>query len=774
MGEWLSFIAAVGVALVLMYIPGLSILKAGRLSLPWALSAAPLISCALIFLTGETFAWLRIPLNITLYIFILLCITVAARVWQLRASRLHAAQLHAAQLQGTQHTEQQRATHPGALQTTRTFGCAPISTATLALYLGIGVVCTLIWYVVPLWQPSNLPNGWDIVAHLNYAQTFIQNSTYSSLHASYYSTAAAQLNPSSAPATFYPCGWNILCALIAQIANASVPIAANALNSVFLAVCWPLSCMTFVANVFPTQPHARACAAFVCCLSTIFPWTLLIYGPLFPFLSACCLMPSIYWIFMQLTRSSISPRERIQLGCYFVLGGITLMLLHTSALFSSIVILTPWCASRIAHTSRTITLHSKPISRLALSVIFVIAVCAVWAACYLIIVLKQGLLNFWWPSITTIQQALLQGLLFEFVSSNPWGNWFISPQPVFSVLYILGAIRAFRLKQGRSLVVAFVYLLGLGIILIAFDTPLKSVLASFWYTDPYRIASLAIICAMPILGLGLHVAVECICCTYTALIARARRTFCTRTRRVVRLNSCSTDCLSSRSLPVVKAAAIILILGAHATVVFPQTGTWKLTGAFDHNERSEYNIALSAPVNNLKVVCAGVHDDRFINRAKINFLQRVHAIVGNDVVLNNPYDGSVLAYGYMGMNTLWRYPKTLQGYERPGFAQLRLEAYAAADRYKVQDIIRRTHATYLLTLGEHVRCDTSLAGDYIPQTFSGITRVTAETTGFTLVLEDGDMKLFRIDESAWNAADASAAAGSTADATSNCDASSCR
>lgn len=755
MGEWLSFVAAFGVALVLMYIPGLSILKAGRLSLPWALSAAPLISCALIFITGETFAWLRIPLNITLYIFILLCITVAARVWQLQAARLQAARLQPANrgaMQATRpaalltapHTAPQTRTRTAAQPATHTFGCAPISTATLALYLGIGVVCTLIWYVVPLWQPSNLANGWDIVAHLNYAQTFIQNSTYSSLHASYYSTAAAQLNPSSAPATFYPCGWNILCALIAQIANASIPIAANALNSVFLAVCWPLSCMTFVANVFPTQPRARTYAAFVCCLSTIFPWTLLIYGPLFPFLSACCLMPSIYWIFMQLTRSAISPRERIQLGCYFVLGGITLMLLHTSALFSSIVILTPWCASRIAHTSRTITLRSKPISRLALSVIFVIAVCAVWAACYLIIVLKQGLLNFWWPSITTIHQALLQGLLFEFVSSNPWGNWFISPQPVFSVLYILGAIRAFRLKQGRSLVVAFVYLLCLGIVLIAFDTPLKSVLASFWYTDPYRIASLAIICAMPILGLGLHVAVECMCCAYTAFITRVRRAFYTRTRRV--------GSPSSRRLAVVKAATLILILGIHATVTFPQTDTWKLTGAFDHNERSEYKIALSAPVNNLKVVCAGVHDDRFINRAKINFLQRAHAIVGNDVVLNNPYDGSVLAYGYMGMNTLWRYPKTLQEYERPGFAQLRLEAYAAADRYKVQDIIRRTHAAYLLSLGEHVRTDTSLAGDYIPQTFSGITRVTAETPGFTLVLEDGDMKLFRINESAWNTA----------------------
>ena len=755
MGEWLSFVAAFGVALVLMYIPGLSILKAGRLSLPWALSAAPLISCALIFITGETFAWLRIPLNITLYIFILLCITVAARVWQLQAAR-----------PGALLTAPQTRTHAAAQPATHTFGCAPISTATLALYLGIGVVCTLIWYVVPLWQPSNLANGWDIVAHLNYAQTFIQNSTYSSLHASYYSTAAAQLNPSSAPATFYPCGWNILCALIAQIANASIPIAANALNSVFLAVCWPLSCMTFVANVFPTQPHARTCAAFVCCLSTIFPWTLLIYGPLFPFLSACCLMPSIYWIFMQLTRSAISPRERIQLGCYFVLGGITLMLLHTSALFSSIVILTPWCASRIAHTSRTITLRSKPISRLVLSAVFVIAVCAVWAACYLIIVLKQGLLNFWWPSITTIHQALLQGLLFEFVSSNPWGNWFISPQPVFSVLYILGAIRAFRLKQGRSLVVAFVYLLSLGIVLIAFDTPLKSVLASFWYTDPYRIASLAIICAMPILGLGLHVALECMCCAYIALITRVRRAFYTRTRCVGSPSSRT----GSHRLTVVKAATLILILGIHATVTFPQTGTWKLTGTFDHNEHSEYKIALSAPVNNLKVVCAGVHDDRFINRAKINFLQRAHAIVGNDVVLNNPYDGSVLAYGYMGMNTLWRYPKTLQEYERPGFAQLRLEAYAAADRYKVQDIIRRTHAAYLLSLGEHVRTDTSLAGDYIPQTFSGITRVTAETPGFTLVLEDGDMKLFRIDESAWSTEDTSAADTSTADCASNCDA----
>ena len=153
MGEWLSFVAAFGVALVLMYIPGLSILNAGRLSLPWALSAAPLISCALIFITGETFAWLRIPLNITLYIFILLCITVAARVWQLQAARLQAANRGAKQaarpaaLLTAPHTAPQTRTHTAAQPATHTFGCAPISTATLALYLGIGVVCTLIWYL---------------------------------------------------------------------------------------------------------------------------------------------------------------------------------------------------------------------------------------------------------------------------------------------------------------------------------------------------------------------------------------------------------------------------------------------------------------------------------------------------------------------------------------------------------------------------------------------------------------------------------------------------
>ena len=56
-----------------------------------------------------------------------------------------------------------------------------------------------------------------------------------------------------------------------------------------------------------------------------------------------------------------------------------------------------------------------------------------------------------------------------------------------------------------------------------------------------------------------------------------------------------------------------------------------------------------------------------------------------------------------------------------------------------------TGARWVIKLGNERNEDASLLAKYTPELFCGIARITPETPGYTLVLKENDMELYRID-----------------------------
>lgn len=725
---WFSFLTSALIGSALLYIPGFLLLKAARMDTARALASAPLISCALLFVTAEAFVLMHIPLSaVTLCFYsfiwvpvIMICVYAYKRIIKKTSGNTN------------QTSAKARTLCPG-------LKLSPLPPTTYLTYLFMGLLGGLIFFILPISSPENIAQGWDIVSHLNFTQTMIGEGTYNAFLPSFYEHAFDAINPSSYGTKFYPAGWNILCAAITQLAQTNTVIAANALNFIFTSVVYPWAIMTFIAQVYPRYPRTVYVGAFLPALTCVFPWILLVYGPLFPFVAALCITPAIFWIFMTLTRSKTTARDRMYLIPVFICGAITLIMLHPSSFFVCVLILTPWCIARIKNTSRNLHIGAKRISALLLSIVFLWAVVAGWIGLYCLIVGKVAL-NYWWSAYSSIPNALIQTVLFEFVGTTTMGNWFVAPQPVLFFVFIIGVWQAFKHARGRFLAVSYLYLICVCIIVICSDLPIKGVLSSFWYTDPYRIAALISLVSLPLVAHGL----DALCVFAQEQLSPMVRTICSRINmrncrlmgRVKRLCYASSRTTSGYALST--AFVVVFFLVANTLIPFPQ-----FKGKNPH-EWPEV-VQSGGVINNIKVVAAGYHDTRFLDPQKYEFLKRAQKITQQDVVLNNPFDGSVLAYGMTSMQTFWRYPYVLNEFEKPSFARVRIELDEISYNDKVRDAVKKFGAKYVLSLGKS-RCeDASLMGKYSPQAFSGIDRITPDTKGFTLVLQQDDMALYKID-----------------------------
>lgn len=722
---WFSFLVSTLIGSALLYIPGFVLLKAARMDTARALASAPLLSCALLFVTAEVFALIHMPLNAVglcfcSFMWVLVIITCAYAYKRI--------------IKKSNGTNNQTPVKSRML--CQRLNLSPLTPLTCITYLLMGLLGGVIFFILPISSPENIAQGWDTVSHLNFTQTMIGEGTYNAFLLSFYERAFNIINPSSFGGKFYPAGWNILCALITQLAQTNTVIAANALNFIFTSVVYPWAIMTFIAQVYPRYPRTIYVGAFLPALSCVFPWILLVYGPLFPFVAALSMTPAIFWIFMTLTRSKTTARERKYLIPVFICGAITLIMLHPSSFFVCVLILTPWCIARIKHTSRNLHIGAQRISAPLLSIIFFCAVIAGWIVLYYLIVGKVAL-NYWWSSYSSIPNALIQTVLFEFVGKAAMENWFVAPQPVLFFVFAIGVWQSFKHACGRFLTVSYLYLICVCIIVICSDLPIKGILSSFWYTDPYRIAALISLVSLPVIAHGLDAlcvfAKKEISPVVSALCSHIHTRDCLLIERILHTRTRTTSEYAPSS-----ALVIVFFLIANTLIPFPQFK--------EKNPHELPEVAQSSGViNNIKVVAAGYHDTRFLDPQKFEFLKRAQQITQQDIVLNNPFDGSVLAYGITSMQTFWRYPYILNEFEKPGFARLRIELDEISYNDKVRNTVKKLGAKYVLSLGKNRREDAALMAEYRPQAFSGIDRITPDTKGFTPVLQQGDMVLYKID-----------------------------
>ena len=715
---WLEFFQSVVVIIALLYVPGVILLHASGMPKPWALVSAPLVSCALFFIEGEIFSALNIPIPLAVMVLVPLLIAVLVNVYVFYVAPKHKEGLNDKKpVKSKAIRAGKRSTNP-----VPAFICEELPFWIPLLYVAIGLLTVGLLFLPTLPSASSFVQGWDIVHHLDVTQAMIESQKYSSIHYDFYSTVEASITPwEPGSSGFYPSGWNIIVALTTQLVSTTVPIAGNALNFVSAAIIFPLSICSLIAKVLPKHRIALISGAFVCLAFFVFPWSLLIYGPIFPNTVAFCVMPSIWWIFMQMTRSKTPKHDLIWLIVIFVLGLITLFILHPSTIFSSIVVLLPWSFARIGESKRRVVLFGKQIKPVTLAYVFFIFALVIWSVFYYVLIVRGVALNFWWSAYSSLQDAILHALGMDFIGQSYAGGELVSPQPILSICVLVGAVWTFKHKQARWMVSAFMYLSILCIFIITFDVPLKGYLSGFWYTDPFRIAASCVIMAIPLAALGLATLAEAALETFASWREKASQTQ-TKAQTCVFCNVWAK--------PLIAGAVIACVVVLNYVVPMP-------------NLKSEKPIPAATAFKQASEKAYGDH--YILTSEELEFLRRVELTVpAGAVIANLPQDGSLWAYGTNDLHVLWRFPNGYDASERPASAILRKRLNRIASDPEVLQTVRDLNVQYVLILNNVVDYSNAVTSTYKPGTFRGITQITDTTPGFEVVLEEGSMRLYKI------------------------------
>lgn len=715
---WLEFFQSVVVIIALLYVPGVILLHASGMPKPWALVSAPLVSCALFFIEGEIFSALNIPIPLAVMVLVPLLIAALVNGYVFYVAPKHKEDLR------DEKPVKSKETLTGKQSTSPVpaFICEELPFWMPLLYVAVGLLTVGLLFLPTLPSASSFVQGWDIVHHLDVTQAMIESQKYSSIHYDFYSTVETAITPwEPGSSGFYPSGWNIIVALTTQLVSTTVPIAGNALNFVSAAIVFPLSICSVIAKVLPKHRIALVSGAFVCLAFFVFPWSLLIYGPIFPNTVAFCVMPSIWWIFMQMTRSKTPKHDLIWLIVIFVLGLITLFILHPSTIFSSIVVLLPWSFARIGESKRRVVLFGKQIKPVTLAYVFFIFALVIWSVFYYVLIVRGVALNFWWSAYSSLQDAILHALGMDFIGQSYAGGELVSPQPILSICVLVGAVWTFKHKQARWMVSAFMYLSILCIFIITFDVPLKGYLSGFWYTDPFRIAASCVIMAIPLAALGL-----------ATLAEAALETFASWREKASQAQTEAQTCVFCTvwAKPLIVGAVIACVVVLNYVVPMP-------------NLKSEEPIPAATAFKQASEKAYGDH--YILTSEELEFLRRVELTVpAGAVIANLPQDGSLWAYGTNDLHVLWRFPNGYDASERPASAILRKRLNRITSDPEVLQTVRDLNVQYVLILNNVVDYSNAVTSTYKPGTFRGITQITDTTPGFEVVLEEGSMRLYKI------------------------------
>lgn len=715
---WLEFFQSVVVIIALLYVPGVILLHASGMPKPWALVSAPLVSCALYFIEGEIFSALNIPIPLAVMVLVPLLIAVLVNGYVYYVAPKHKEDFRSEKLLKSEAIR----TGKQSTSPVPAFICEELPFWMPLLYVVIGLLTVGFLFLPTLPSASSFVQGWDIVHHLDVTQAMIESQKYSSIHYDFYSTVEASITPwEPGSSGFYPSGWNIIVALTTQLVSTTVPIAGNALNFVSAAIIFPLSICSVIAKVLPKHRIALISGAFVCLAFFVFPWSLLIYGPIFPNTVAFCVMPSIWWIFMQMTRSKTPKHDLIWLIVIFVLGLITLFILHPSTIFSSIVVLLPWSFARIGESKRRVVLFGKQIKPVTLAYVFFIFALVIWSVFYYVLIVRGVALNFWWSAYSSLQDAILHAFGMDFIGQSYAGGELVSPQPILSICVLVGAVWTFKHKQARWIVSAFMYLSILCIFIITFDVPLKGYLSGFWYTDPFRIAASCVIMAIPLAALGLATLAEAALETFASWREKASQT-------QTKAQTCVFCTVWAK--PLIVGAVIACVVVLNYVVPMP-------------NLKSEEPIPAATAFKQASEKAYGDH--YILTSEELEFLRRVELTVpAGAVIANLPQDGSLWAYGTNDLHVLWRFPNGYDASERPASAILRKRLNRIASDPEVLQTVRDLNVQYVLILNNVVDYSNAVTSTYKPGTFRGITQITDTTPGFEVVLEEGSMRLYKI------------------------------
>ncbi|POH75146.1 DUF6541 family protein [Arthrobacter glacialis] len=530
-------------------------------------------------------------------------------------------------------------------------------------------------------NPEQFTQGYDSVFHLNATAYAAETSNASSFAISGFILPTVKT-------VFYPGAWHGLASLLAIVTGVSIPAATNIMWLAVAGVVWPLSCVFLTRVLFGTGRTLLISAAVLAAAFPAFPWLLLQYGSAYPNALSNALVPLGIGLVLLIIRPSahtgLHPAQALTVVVLFMPGAV---MAQPNGIFSILLVLTPLLAYLIFAWLRTGFRRSRRHgwNRLGL----LILVTAVAAAAMLAVPQIRSLFGYTSPAFLFFPLALLRNF-----THAPAPIWF--PALALTALVLLGVRAGFRSPGLKWLapalvLVAFTYPLATGT-----NASLANIVMAPWWDNPERIAALMPLLAVPLAALGMVKLVEW-------LIGRFP-TFFIRTG------------LRETKGRATTAAVLVVVLA------FSNPGLWQI--------KDQVGVMYRVPAEPDGLAQVDAHELALIHRLG-NYTTK------NDVIANNPYNGSALAMALAGSRML--FPYSSQGDLNPDLYTLRFWLNRVGSDQEVCSAAKRQGVTHLLDFGT----------DYIPafndprSLYPGIT-LAPDSDAFTLVASEGHARLYKM------------------------------
>lgn len=699
---WDSFALSVAVLLVGMYVPGYLLLEPFGVRKLERLICAPAVSIAVLSLLAIAYTWLGVFQTGALLLASLLCIALVVFAGTL-AVRKAKGRLD----------ETKGARGGGRLNLPVRLGT---DARILLLYLGVALVIGIRFFIIPLDGADSFVQDSDNSWHLSLIRSFVDSGNMSTLDTNlFHDLDGRELTIMPTNGSFYPAAWHELAAILTSLFGVPVTLAANAVNFMLLVFVFPPAVFLFLHEIFGADVRKTAFGSVVCLAFASFPWGTLIppSGPLCPLFLGMCFVPLLCTLVIKVVRSegALDKAKYVALICVVA---VTMALGHPSSLFTTMLIMLPYCvcsAYRAAKTRATMRslAHGAAVSAAA-GLAVALAGLLLWAIAFNLPAL-QATVTFNWASYASPAREAFD--IATLALKRP------PSQICLAIVVIVGIVYVLRNRRFAWIAASYVLACLLLFVSATSEGFLKSFLTGFWYTDTYRLAANVAFTGIPLATLGL--------CWLADLVSRV-------VHALIR---------KDRAKPFEAVEGIVVVVVAVLFAVSNYYSDYSASEA-SGGKTAFGDTELCFSLANLK------SRSNLYDAAEMAFAKQVAETVDRgDLIYNNADDGSPFAYATEDLNLCYRRSAAeLLDSESAQSETLRLHLSELATNAEVQDVVRDAGIEYvlILDLGGEPLDERCYYGYYTMEKWSGLNLIDDETPGFSVVLAEGDMRLYKIDD----------------------------
>lgn len=569
---------------------------------------------------------------------------------------------------------------------------------TALLYVSVALLVCFFVYISALATPDAFSRNDDTTVHLSLVRGFIDSGTYSTLHASSFLDWGVS-------GSYYPSTWHCIVAMVASVLGGQVTIATNATIIATCVFVIPLGVLLLLATLFPHQPTIVRSGALFTIAFSAFPWGFITFGQLLPNLLSFALVAPTMATLISATSEKHSRLAR--LIAVTVIGIAALVAAQPNGVFTWGILATLYLINNVLYRPDKES-SCRTWRQWVCAALILTGACLLWTGLHFAPFLQSVVSHSGYTADLSVPEAILAALSFMFVARG-------SIQPLLSVFVLLGVIWTCKHRRYLWLTIALAFSFGLYVFSVSNDpNPLRQFLCGFWYADYHRLATMAAMFAIPLAACGFAWTVSGI----HALVKRL------------------SPVESSQKVLSYTATGILVVLLA-ASQLIPLT--------VDLGNKRVFSFGLIHTRSEI----AQLHSwDVILTGEERAFIQEVQSIIPQEaLVVNAPHDGSAWAYGTDGINVLFR--RASNSGSNPLAAEenalIRTQLADITTEDDIAELMHELDARYLLLLDAPDSTEPTKtprryeAGDWV-----GIETINENTPGFTLLLSEGDMRLYEI------------------------------